>query len=49
MMGALWHERRFPRGTRFVLHVPYGQELVTPSLGGVQSMHSSNGLPIAAQ
>ncbi|RMF36170.1 MAG: response regulator [Chlorobiota bacterium] len=49
MMGALWHERRFPRGTRFVLHVPYGQELVTPNLEGVQSLHSSNGLPQAVQ
>ncbi len=49
MMGSLWHERRFPRGTRFVLHVPYGQELVKPSHEFVQSTHSSNGLPVVAQ
>jgi len=49
MMGSLWHERRFPRGTRFVLHVPYGQELAMPSHEFAQSTRSSNGLQVVVQ
>jgi signal transduction histidine kinase len=49
MMGSLWHERRFPRGTRFVLHVPYGQELAMPSHEFAQSTRSSNGLQVMVQ
>jgi signal transduction histidine kinase len=49
MMGTLWHERRFPRGTRFVLDVPFGQELVNPADESGRLVHSSNGHQVAVQ
>lgn len=49
MMGTLWHERRFPQGTRFVLDVPYGVELVTPDAEFARPVHSSNGQAVAAR
>lgn len=49
MMGSLWHERRFPRGTRFVLNVPYGHDLVVSERQAVPEAHSSNGQPVAVQ
>lgn len=49
MMGSLWHERRFPRGTRFVLNVPYGHDLVTSERQAVPEVHWSNGQPVAVQ
>ncbi len=49
MMGTLWHERRFPRGTRFVLDVPYGQERITAADESGQQVHWSNGRQVAVQ
>lgn len=50
MMGSLWHERRFPKGTRFVLSVPYGQDLtVTTQAQELRQSYLSNGQPVMAQ
>ncbi|GIV54944.1 MAG: hybrid sensor histidine kinase/response regulator [Candidatus Kapaibacterium sp.] len=49
MMGMLWHERRFPRGTRFVLDVPYGHEVTTAGDESARPLHLSNGQQVAVQ
>ncbi|MCS7000596.1 MAG: response regulator [Bacteroidota bacterium] len=48
MMGSVWHERRFPHGSRFVLHVPYGQDLTCDSRKAVLSSRLSSA-PVQAE